>query len=71
MFRTTAPATAVINRVLNFGQVINREGKITDFGHKEAQDIHRVWVLGNSLYTPTKCFLLYPQGSFNNPVIEL
>jgi len=34
MFRATVPAATVINRVSNFGQVINRVEKIPDFGHK-------------------------------------
>jgi len=35
MFRVTVPAAKAINRVSKmFGQVINRVGKIGDFGHK-------------------------------------
>jgi len=34
MFRVTVSAAIVINRVSIFGLVINRVGKIADFGHK-------------------------------------
>ena len=33
--RVTVPAATVINRIIGiFGQVINRVGKVADFGHK-------------------------------------
>ena len=32
MFRVTVSAATVLNRVSNFGQVINRLGKIAEFG---------------------------------------
>ena len=33
MFRATVSAATVINRVSNFGLVINKVGEIADFGH--------------------------------------
>ena len=37
MFRATVSSAMVINGYQIFGQVINRVGKIPDFGHKQAK----------------------------------
>ena len=55
MFRATVSAATVIKRYRIFGEVINRLGKIADFGHK-----YRVRDLGSGRNTPTKFLWEYP-----------